>query len=314
MATQDTAALAGGNGGDATLPRQISAEIWKTALDGSAVAQLAKTVPVIIGDNVIPTLTKRPAAYIVGEGQNKTASDMQVGSKSFKPIKAVVGAEFTMEAVQANPGGVLDQLSEEVSGALARQIDLAVLHGRQAADGKQLSGGQEFLAQTKNSVTVGDDLAQIDQELWEGYSKVVNSGGSMTGVAADPRFNALVALARDSQGRRIYPEISMNGAGFGPFSALTTATAKAVGGNVDGSADTGILAIAGDYTALRFGRALDIPLTRIEYGDPFGNGDLQRRNCIAFKAEVLFGWAVMDGSHFVKYVTAGADGGAEGNE
>lgn len=311
MATQTTAALAGGAGGEATLPRQVSSEIWKTALESAVVPQLAKTVPVILGDNIIPTLTKRPSAYIVGEGQNKTASELEVGSRSFKPIKAVVGAEFTMEAVHSNPAGVLDQLSEEVSGALARQIDLAVIHGRQAADGAQLTGGQDFLSQTTNEVVIGADLVDIDSDLWEGYRQVVNAGGNMTGVATDPKLAALIALARDAGGRRIYPEISMNGTGFGPFAALNSATGKTVSGAVDGSEDTNILAIAGEFESLRFGRALDIPLSRIDYGDPFGNGDLQRRNCVAYKAEVLFGWAIMDGSRFVKYVSAsGSD--AEG--
>ena len=37
---------------------------------------------------------------------------------------------------------------------------------------------------------------------------------------------------------------------------------------------------------------------KIEYGDPFGNGDLQARNCIAYLAEVFFGWGILDLSAF----------------
>lgn len=311
MATQDINALAGGTGGEATLPRQVSQDIWKAALEEAVIPQLAKTVPVIIGDNVQPTLTKRPAAYIVGEGQNKTASEIEIGSKSFRPIKAVVGAEFTMEAVEANPAGVLDQLSEEIAGALARQIDLAVIHGRQAADGGQITGA-EYLTQTTNEVAISNGDPLIDSKLWEGYSQVVAAGGNFSGVAVDPRLAAYVATARDDKGNRLYPDVSMAGTGYGPFSAINVASGKAVSGAVDGSDDAGILAVAGEFESLRFGRALDIPLTKIEYGDPFGNGDLQRRNAVAYKAEVLFGWAIMDGARFVKYVEATE--GDQGND
>lgn len=313
MATTNTNALVAGAGGEVNLPRQVSNEIWKAALESAVVPQLAKTTPVILGENAVPTLTKRPSAYIVGEGENKTGSELEIGSKSFRPIKAVVGTEVTMEALETNPASVLDSLSEEFSGALSRQIDLAVLHGRQAADGKQLAG-QEYLTQNASEVALGTDLSQIDVKFWEGYGNVVNAGGNMTGLAADPRLTALVAQARDHEGRRIYPEVSMTGTGFGPFSALKTATATTVSGRADGSTDTGILGIGGDFEALRFGRALDIPLKKIEYGDPLGNGDLQRRNCVAFMAEIMFGWIVMDGTRFVKYTAGAADGGDAAGE
>ena len=57
-------------------------------------------------------------------------------------------------------------------------------------------------------------------------------------------------------------------------------------------------ALRGDWDALRYGRVLDIRTKKIEYGDPFGNGDLQARNCIAYLAEVFFGWGILDLSAF----------------
>lgn len=63
------------------------------------------------------------------ELENKPGSEIELGAKSIKPIKAVVGLEFSMETVHANPANVMDMLSEELSEALARQIDQAILHG-----------------------------------------------------------------------------------------------------------------------------------------------------------------------------------------
>ena len=49
-------------------------------------------------------------------------------------------------------------------------------------------------------------------------------------------------------------------------------------------------------------------------GDPLGNGDLQRRNSVAFIAEIMFGWTVMKDDAFVKYVkpSEAGDPGTEG--
>ena len=240
---------------------------------------------------------------------------MQIGSKSFRPIKAVVGMEFTMEAIETNPVNVLEQIGAEAAGALARQIDLAVLHGRQAIDGGQLSG-QDYITQTAHEIELpAPEL--VDQAMWEGYGLVNEADGNFDGFAADPRFAAYIANARDKEGRRLYPEINMGGQGISSFAGLPVAVSKTVSGRVDASEDTDILAIGGDWSQVRFGRALDIPLRRIEYGDPLGNGDLQRRNSVAFIAEIMFGWTVMKDDAFVKYVkpseaTDPGDGGVEG--
>ncbi len=37
-----------------------------------------------------------------------------------------------------------------------------------------------------------------------------------------------------------------------------------------------------------------IGLKMIEFGDPDGQGDLQRNNQVAFRAEVVYGWGIAD--------------------
>lgn len=302
------------NAPDALVPKSLSAEIWKEAMAEAVVPTLAKSTPVIIGDNDIPTLEKRPAAHIVGESEAKSASELEMGAKRLSTAKVVAGLEFSMEVVQSNPAHVLDMLAEELSGAISRQIDLAVLHGRVASTGEAMSGDRDHLSKTTNEVEIGTDLTKIDEKLWEGYAQVVAADGSMTGAAIDPKLTALIAQARNARGDRLYPDVSMSGANFGPFASLNAGMSKAVSGRVDASADTGTVAFAGDFESLRFGRALDIPLKRIEYGDPFGTGDLQRHNRIAFMVEAIVGWGVMDPQRFVKYTVGGTTGGgAEGN-
>jgi HK97 family phage major capsid protein len=301
MATKTFATLAGGAGGSNLLPREVSSDIWKAATANSIIPTLATSKPMILGENVFPTVTKRPAASIVGEGGNKPDSDLEVGSKVVKPIKAVVGLEFTMESIMQNPAGVLGLLQSELGGAISRQIDLAVLHGRQASNGAALSGGLEFINQTTNRVELTTG-ANSDAELWAGYGLVVNgaNGNDFSGFALDPRLVYSLATARGTDGKRLNPDIQM-GSAVTSYAGQPVAVSKTVSGQVDASTDTKVRGFGGDWDALKFGYALDIFTKKIEYGDPFGNGDLQRRNSVAYLTEVIFGWAIMDNTAFVAY-------------
>lgn len=301
MATKTVAGVVGGSGGSNLLPRNVSSSIWKRATAASIIPTLSTSTPIILGDNTFPVLTKRPAASVIGEGANKVDSDLEVGSKTVRPIKAVVGLEFTMEAIMTNSAGVLGLMEEELSGALARQIDLAVLHKREASTGNLLTSGVEAISDTTNEVELGTTPDDIDDKLWDGYGLVVDTGDTdFTGFAFDPRLIYTLATAKDVQGRRLHPELNM-GNSVTMYSGQTVAVSKTVSGQADASLDTSIRAFGGDWNALRFGHVLDIATKKIEYGDPFGNGDLQRRNCVAYLTEVIFGWAIMDLDAFVKY-------------
>lgn len=299
MATHTAETLVAGEGGKALLPRSVSDEIWKAATAQAIVPSLAKATPVILGENITPVLNKRPAASIVGELGNKPDSDLEMGAKSFRPIKAVVGLEFSMETMIQNPANVLDTIQEEFAGALARQIDLAVLHGRQASDGAELSGAPEYINQTAIRLPLVNNPKAPDPTLWEGYGHIVSGdvARNFTGFAFDPRFTWKLARSTDTQGRMLHPEVNM-GEGISTYAGQPVVTSRTVSGQVDASTDTGVRVFGGDWEALRFGRALDIPMKRIEYGDPFGNGDLQRRNAVAFLAEVVFGWVILDKDAF----------------
>lgn len=291
------------------LPRNVSDRIWAGAREQAIFPSLSDNVPMILGENVIPTLTKRPAASIVGEGGNKDDSDIGFDSKVMKPIKAVVGLEFTLEAIRQNPLGVLGLMEAELTGALARQIDLAVAHNLQASDATPLDA-RDHLAEATHQVYLGD-YTSADEALWAGYGLVVEGAAEgdlsltpsdFTGFALDPRMVFALANERDADGKRINPDIPMGGS-VASYSGQKVAVGRGVSGQMDASPDSGIRAIGGDWNALKFGYAMDIFTKKIEYGNPFGNGDLQRRNAVAYMAEVIFGWGIMDLSAFVVYRT-----------
>lgn len=306
MATTDTAALVGGAGGTNLLPKNVTQEIWKKATATSIIPTLAASTPIILGDNVFPTLTQRPAASIIGEGAQKPASKLEVGAKTIKPIKAVVGLEFTMEAINTNPVGVLGLMQTELADALARQIDLAILHKLQASTGTAITSGDVALAASTNAVELAD-VNKIDSEIEQGYSLVTDAGYDFSGWAMDPKFVArLRQSVNPKNGTKYHPELGF-GSQVTSFGGVTTRVSKTVSGQADACPDTAVRAIAGDFAALKFGYALNIPVTKIPYGDPFGNGDLAGRNCVGYLAEVIFGWAVMDPTAFVVFKDATAD-------
>ena len=55
--------------------------------------------------------------------------------------------------------------------------------------------------------------------------------------------------------------------------------------------DTKVRAILGDFqNGIRWGVQRELPIELIRFGDPDGQGDLKRRNQIALRLEIVYGW------------------------
>jgi hypothetical protein len=66
-----------------------------------------------------------------------------------------------------------------------------------------------------------------------------------------------------------------------------------VAGTPEASAPTKVDAIIGDFqNGIRWGVQRDLPLELIQFGDPDGQGDLKRKNQIALRLEIAYGWYV----------------------
>ncbi len=76
----------------------------------------------------------------------------------------------------------------------------------------------------------------------------------------------------------------------------------------EASAASNLLGIVGQFDAVRWGVQRDIAAHLIEYGDPDGLGDLQRKNQLAIRAEVVYGIGILDLNAFAKILkpTSGA--------
>lgn len=301
--TMNRSGLVGAN--TQLLPQEVSSEIWGRAVDQAVIPQLVPSKPMVLGDNLTPTITRHAQATIVGEGEQKKASQLALGAIKIVPIKAQVGAEFTLEAILANPAGVLGVLSEELSSALARQIDSAVIHGLVCDTGTAITTDSTALSAVSNAIALGDDANETLKEIEDAYALTAEAGYDWTGALVAPQFVSRLRTAENAtNGARLFPEVGF-GRSVDSIMGLPARTTRIVSGNYDsvGAKDTRM--IAGDFSALKFGYAAQIPVKRIEYGDPFGNGDLQARNCVAYLAEVIFGWGIMSEDCFVTLNVAG---------
>jgi HK97 family phage major capsid protein len=270
----------------------------------------------LFGETQLMTFTQRPKAQYVAEGAAKSGSDPAFSNKTVSPHKVQVTMRFNEEVQWADEDyqmGVLAAVRDAGSEALARALDLIVYHGINPLTGVALSGSPAKVLDTSNNVEiVTATLAKPDVDIESAVGLVIADGFQPNGIAFDPTFAYTLGTTRDSQGRKLYPEVGtgQNLAGYDGMNAAVSTTVSApeatISGGAYASANPNVKAIVGDFSALRWGVQRQIPIEVIRFGDPDGSGDLKRANQIAIRLEVVYGFALMDTDAFavVKDATA----------
>lgn len=295
-----------------SLPKHLAAGIWKKATTGSTIAALSGAEPQQFGETQIMTFTTSPKAQFVAEGGSKTGTDPGFSTKTVVPRKAQVTMRFNEEVQWADEDyqlGVLSLLSEEISGALSRALDLGVYHAINPLTGVALSGSPAKVLDSTNVVEILDGTsanapAGADIEVETAAGLVIADGFVPNGIALDPSYAWTLATARYTDGRKKYPDLGF-GTAISTFEGLNASVSSTVSapeatisGGAYASTNPGVKAILGDFAQLRWGVQRNIPVEKIVYGDPDGLGDLKGKNQIALRGEVVFGWAIMDLSAF----------------
>jgi HK97 family phage major capsid protein len=281
-----------------TLPKTIASGLFSKATTGSAVAALSGAEPQQFGEVTHMTLTGRPKAEYVGEGADKASTNATFGTKVVTPHKVQVTQRFNEEVLWADEDyqlGILDTLANEGGTALARALDLGVFHGINPLTGSAVASivVGDRIATTTNSVEITTaTLTTPDIVLEQAAGLIIADGYVPNGIAFDPTYAWTIATARYSDGRKKYPEVGF-GANVTAFEGLQAYSSSTVSATPE-AANTNIKAIVGDWSLLRWGVQRRIPVELIRFGDPDGQGDLKRKNQIALRLEVVYGWGVMD--------------------
>jgi HK97 family phage major capsid protein len=282
-----------------TLPKNIASGLFSKATTGSAVAALSGAEPQQFGEVTHMTLTGRPRAEYVGEGADKASTSPTFGTKVVTPHKVQVTMRFNEEVQWADDDyqlGVLSTLASEGGLALSRALDLGVFHGINPLTGTSYAGiaAGDRIGTTTNSVEITTaTLTTPDLVIEQAAGLVIADGYIPSGIAFDPSYAWTVATSRYADGRKKYPELGF-GANVSSFEGLAAYSTSTVSGLPEAAANSNIKAIVGQWDLLRWGVQKSIPVELIKFGDPDGQGDLKRKNQIALRLEVVYGWGVMD--------------------
>ena len=296
--------------GDLTLPTQLLDPWIKKISNGSVISSLSPNLPMKFGKGEAFTFGTDEAEY-VGEGQNKGDSEYTVTQQTVDPFKFHKTVRFTDEIIWASEDAqteAVEQILAEIQPALSRALDYGIIHGVNPKTGTPVSAMTQRLANAAVGAVV-DPSEAVYLAIDAADQAVLATGNLPASLALDPTFAAKFAALRDEYGRKVYPDISY-GVEASQLENHRASVSRTVSGAGVVSTPSGILAIDGDFTAVRWGIQKSIGLKMIEYGDPDGNGDLQRNNQVAFRAEVVYGWGVADLEAFA--LIKEADGSGEG--
>lgn len=289
-----------------TIPNQLLDPWLGKVKYGSAVATLSNSIPMKFGTGSSMTFTIGEAEY-VGEGANKGASSFTPTTQTIAPFKFHKTVRWTDEVMWADSDhqmGVVQQILDEIAPTLARALDFGVFHGINPTGGAAVAAMTQVLSATTNSV----EIAAADKpyaNLDAADVLVLADGFVPRDFAVDPTFASVFGGLRNATSeQKLYPNLTYTTSPAGELEGHRTSVSNTVGAVGVAAAATNVKGFVGDFSAIRWGIQKDIGLKVIEYGDPDGQGDLQRNNQVAFRAEVVYGWGIADLNAFAKIVDA----------
>lgn len=273
--------------------------IWQKNIKSGIIANLTPSDPELkTGSTDIFTFTGTPKAELVGEGGNKSSADGTPNKVTARTHKIQLTYRYSDEVLHASEDYQLDlieKLGGNIATAISRALDLMAIHGINPATGEVSSSIANYIMKANNGVARATDLNEAAGALQA-------AGYSATGIAFDPAYAGKLARLTVSSDNHtpLYPELGF-GFGFNSFRGLNAQASDTVSGRNEiayTQGDDMPSAIMGDWNAFHWAISKSIPLHVISYGDPDGNGDLQRTNEIAIRAEAYISFAILDGEAF----------------
>lgn len=284
------------------LANHTASGIWKKNIKGGIIGSLTPDDPqIMVGATDFFTFTGTPKAELVGEGANKSSMDGTPAKKTSKTYKVQLTYRFSDEVRYADEEyrlRLMEALAGNIATGVSRAIDLVAIHGVNPNTGSVAASVTDYITKSGNGHVINSTTATPEVDLDAAAAALQGSGYVATGIAMDPVYAGVLARTKKSNGDRVFPELGL-GFNVNNIAGLSAAVSNTVSGTAEGVAsNTGVGAIMADWNAFKWGIARNVPLHLIEYGDPDGAGDLQRTNEIAIRAEVIFGFAILDDDAF----------------
>jgi hypothetical protein len=293
MATLATGAL--------TIPKQKITPWLGAIQNGSCVASLSAQTPMTFGEGESWTFDIGEAEY-VAEGGDKGASTVTPTTKTVKPFKFHKTLRMNEEVLWADEDRqleVVDEILALIQPALSRALDFGVFHEINPTGGAVVAAMNGGLTDTTNLVEyVAADKPYVSLDAADAL--VLADGFVPRDIALDPTYAAkFSALRGTTSEQKLYPNFRL-GLETSELDGHRASVSNTVRGTGVLAVDTKVLGFVGDFSAIRWGVQKSIGLEVIRYGDPDGGGDLKRKNQVAFRAEVVYGWGIANLNAFAK--------------
>jgi hypothetical protein len=281
--------------GSLSIPKQ-KIDPWLGKIkNGSAVAALSTPTPMTFGVGETWTFDIGEAEYVPESG-NKGASTITPTTKTITPYKFHKTLRMSEEVLWADEDRqleVVDEILDLIQPALSRALDFGVMHEINPTGGAVVAAMNGGLTDTTNLVEdVAANAPYVSLDAADAL--VLADGYYPRDVALAPAYAARFAARRNTTTeQKLYPNFVL-GTEVSELDGHRASVSNTVSGTGVIAVDTKVLAFVGNFDAIRWGVQKSIGLEVIRYGDPDGGGDLKRKNEVAFRAEVVYGWGIQD--------------------
>lgn len=277
------------------LPVEIAKDLVSKVADTSVIQTLSASSPAIFANRASILFTQDPEAEIVGESAQHSSQTVGLKPVDHTIKKLSVTVRFSNEVQWADEDSqlqIVDAIVDKSAAALGRGLDYLVFHALNPATGMPATGLTALTAGATAVTATTDAAADLDA-----LADAVDPGYSISGIGLSKAYASSLRKVRvKNTGLRMFPEIPIN-LNAGVVDGLAAATSNTVSGALAKTA-TKVLAVMGDFNLIKWGIVRDINIETIETGDPDGLGDLKRLGQIAYRAEVVYSYAVIDPKGF----------------
>lgn len=277
------------------LPVEIAKDLVSKVADTSVIQTLSASSPAIFANRASILFTQDPEAEIVGESTQHSSQTVGLKPVDHTIKKLSVTVRFSNEVQWADEDSqlqIVDAIVDKSAAALGRGLDYLVFHGLNPATGMAATGLTALTTGATSVTATTDPAADLDA-----LADAVDPGYSISGIGLSKAYASSLRKVRvKNTGLRMFPEIPIN-LNTGVVDGLAAATSNTVSGTLAKTA-TKVLAVMGDFNLIKWGIVRDINIETIETGDPDGLGDLKRLGQVAYRAEVVYSYAVIDPKGF----------------
>lgn len=276
---------------DIVLPREVVPQTINKVKGISTIAQLSPSEPQTFTEKTHLIFNPASEAEVVEEGAAKDSYTQTLTPVEAKRVKLVTTTRTSNELVWEDEDArtdIITRIIQDQAEALARALDYVIYHAINPKTGAALSGYTSLLTNATPVVSGADPSADIDNMADALIDYQIN------GLALSREFaSALRKIRVANTGQRLYPEIPLS-LNAGNVDGIPSVTSNTVNG-VLVTPETGVRAIMGDFSTIKWGMVRDLKTELIEYGDPDGAGtDLKNVNQVAYRTESMFAYAVLD--------------------